>query len=641
MPVQPLPRSLDPLSGESLPGYVLRLAHRLDRAPGRIAVLTGLGRELPGRSATTVPVARMLYLDPATAGAFAHATRLSMLEVASLCLDSLRDRYPPLDIDPEAAGTYCQVNGISGLGSWVFTQSTRYCPQCLAGDGSAIQREHGGAWQKLWRVPAVFACTAHRRLLLHLCPECRQPIHFRRSTTGLLPRLQDATLHPAQCRSTVGAGAHWRAQSACSARLEVPESSADSLRPKDPALAPLLAVQERLIDLLQADGPIETSSVGQPTTTAQYFLDLRLLVGLLRASWPEAYRLAEPWMRLDKVDIHIQGQRRQVENQRGTGRNYDKPPLEAAACGTLLALADQMLALDDPHTARERLYPLVVRASAGSPWVGHFLCAEAYCSDGLRAAIASQVRTLRVTSRPGRKPGGRSPSRHCRFGHEHIPQYLPSDWYDRHFHDLTGIDPRFPRRTAPIKLVQMAEGGSLEAAGQLLGLPRGRATSASLIVQRWARDETNASKFGAALEALACELDAATDLIDYGRRRDALTTWSISSDDWGELIAEFGRWRSARQRALTDWGDRKRRTASVLVWARVTQGEHLLAPLVLAARQESGHRNELALSVHQARYQSRTGRRGRLWVDLKRLLDDHADQLAARVDSGWTPQLLR
>jgi hypothetical protein len=39
----PLPRSLDPLPAESLPGYVLRLAHRLDMSPGRLAALTGLG----------------------------------------------------------------------------------------------------------------------------------------------------------------------------------------------------------------------------------------------------------------------------------------------------------------------------------------------------------------------------------------------------------------------------------------------------------------------------------------------------------------------------------------------------------------------------------------------------------------------
>ena len=34
--LSPLPRSLDPLADESLPGYMLRLAHRLGLTPIRI-----------------------------------------------------------------------------------------------------------------------------------------------------------------------------------------------------------------------------------------------------------------------------------------------------------------------------------------------------------------------------------------------------------------------------------------------------------------------------------------------------------------------------------------------------------------------------------------------------------------------------
>jgi hypothetical protein len=45
-PPASLPRSLDPLPDESLPGYVLRLAHRLDRSPARIIELTGLAETL-------------------------------------------------------------------------------------------------------------------------------------------------------------------------------------------------------------------------------------------------------------------------------------------------------------------------------------------------------------------------------------------------------------------------------------------------------------------------------------------------------------------------------------------------------------------------------------------------------------------
>ncbi|GGN30142.1 hypothetical protein GCM10011609_87700 [Lentzea pudingi] len=42
MATRPLPRSLDSLPRESLPGYLLRLAHRLDLSPARVGALTGL-----------------------------------------------------------------------------------------------------------------------------------------------------------------------------------------------------------------------------------------------------------------------------------------------------------------------------------------------------------------------------------------------------------------------------------------------------------------------------------------------------------------------------------------------------------------------------------------------------------------------
>lgn len=196
--VRPLPRSLDPLPDESLPGYVLRLAHRLDRAPGRIAQLTGLSRPLlPRRDTPRIPAVRMLYLDTATAATFANANRLSAPEVAGLCLDRLRSRYPPLDLDYQVITVrHRQASGIPGLARWVFTRSTRYCPQCLAGDGSSIQRAHGGAWQQLWRLPPIFVCTTHQRLLAHECPSCHQPVHSHRGNTALVPRPQDASLHP-------------------------------------------------------------------------------------------------------------------------------------------------------------------------------------------------------------------------------------------------------------------------------------------------------------------------------------------------------------------------------------------------------------------------------------------------------------
>src|ERR1019366_843507 len=55
-----LPRSLDPLPGESLAGYLLRLSFRLGVPPGQVAAITGLTT-----GTGTIPASRMLILDDA------------------------------------------------------------------------------------------------------------------------------------------------------------------------------------------------------------------------------------------------------------------------------------------------------------------------------------------------------------------------------------------------------------------------------------------------------------------------------------------------------------------------------------------------------------------------------------------------
>ena len=87
--MQPLPRSLDPLPEESLPGYLLRLAHRLGVAPSRLATRLGLtagrGHCSPGS---------LLHLPGPARDVITVATRLTHAEVDDLCLNSPGSRYP-------------------------------------------------------------------------------------------------------------------------------------------------------------------------------------------------------------------------------------------------------------------------------------------------------------------------------------------------------------------------------------------------------------------------------------------------------------------------------------------------------------------------------------------------------------------
>ncbi len=172
---RPFGLSLDPLEGESLAGFALRLAHRLHISPHELARLTGLtAQDRLGRARASLST----RLTPAEIKNFAVTTRLDPREVRAMTLEPLASRYPP-PMGPRRR----QRPGLSNVYSmhadrWLFPTTARYCPRCLAGDGSDIQHAHGGPWQILWRLPVVFACPLHEVFLEHLCPRCQKPVNF-------------------------------------------------------------------------------------------------------------------------------------------------------------------------------------------------------------------------------------------------------------------------------------------------------------------------------------------------------------------------------------------------------------------------------------------------------------------------------
>ncbi len=631
-----MPRSLDPLPDESLPGYLLRLSHRLGLTPARLVALTGLSAEQGFR--TYAPVGQIVHLDAATQDAFARAARLTTTEAVGLCLSTLAERYPP------AGPVHVRRRSANLIlpDRWVFTTATRYCPQCLSGDDTAaIQRAHGGAWQRSWRLPPVFACTTHHRFLEHLCPACQRPVHAdARPPVRILPRARDSSLHPAQCRTTLHPDAEPGHAAACGARLDVPVTTV----PDGPVPSSLLTFQRRLLDLLRPDGPATTVSIGQDTPVACYFTDLRLLSSLICASWPQARELAPSCVLADAIQRHTTWQQQQLATRRergpavrGVHHIHDTPPLDAVACAGLLATADRILGLDDPRTVGEQLRPLLAhggRAARRTRWGQHFFRADPDCSAGLRQAVEPLLRTFtRTDSKPH---GRRAPTRRARFGPQHIAQFLRDDWYDRHFRHLDGINPKLLRRTAAIRLVQIVAGGSMGEAAQFLGIPttgiqQGRVYSGAGHVHAWARARVDPQQFDAALHALADELDATADLVDYRQRRDALRTWSLDPDTWQQLTSRLP---PTPGPIRPDLGDRKRQVASMVVWARITHGEHLFAPRPIEDEQPPAVRRAWRLRRGTTWFHFQTDRPKPHYADLKRLLDAYADQLAARIDGG-------
>lgn len=567
--LSPLPRSLDPLPDESLPGYLLRLAHRLGLAPARIMQLTGLTVSRDGHQ----PARRslMLHLDEAPARAFAHITRLTATETAHLCMSSVAGRYPWAA--PRVTADQWGPRSLGG--PWVFTSATRYCPQCLTGDGSPIQ-QHGGAWQKAWRLPVVFTCPVHRRLLEHLCPSCRQPAMSAApgAPAWLIPRAFDGGLHPAQCRAALKPQAAGRHARPCGARLDAPaRDREDHLATDD-----LLTTQDRLLQLLSPAEPAGIISVGQPATPAQYFADLRLVCSLLNGAWPHSQNLITGPGMAESLDQHI------ASTSGATPRRHtlcDTPPLDARPGAALITAAVRILDGSDLRVLGELLAPArdgASRKTQRGRWIRHYQRAGHDCSGGFRDALEPLINRFQRTDRRSR--GRRAPAPQASFAPEHIPEHLQDDWYYQHFRHIGG-NTRLLRRAAALRLVQMSAGGSLADAAAFLGIDH-RYLKASPGSAAFTDDPAD---FRLAVHALARQLSTTPALIDYKHRRDALRNWCIDPAAWQDIISQLPPTKGPFQPELSDC---KRQFASEAAWARITQGEHLLAPRIIEDQVSAG-----------------------------------------------------
>jgi hypothetical protein len=374
-----LPRSLVPLPDETLTGFVLRLSHRLGTTPGEIAVRTGL----PSR----LPLGFLYHLDDEHLTGFARATQLAPAEVSGMLLAPFGERYGPLNpaVTPRRTPARMIYDN-----PWVLTRSTRYCPHCLAGDGTAIQDLHGGAWRRLWRLPVTFLCLRHQRLLQHQCPGCATPAQFAPAVNAIA-RLTDHTLHPWQCRFTTRPTPLQQSGTACAVdltRLDPPLAAPDAV-----TMTVLLRVQQQLIDLLLASGPETAMSAGAPVSVLYYFADLRATVAMIFRSWPVAREYASTPCLADALDVEYASRVAQAEplfntpGKKKTSKPYTVPPTECLATGAALDIAANLLDTHDPGDARSRLAPLVQRLREVDLALSTWLRRPSWISVSLRQAV--------------------------------------------------------------------------------------------------------------------------------------------------------------------------------------------------------------------------------------------------------------
>jgi hypothetical protein len=373
-------------------------------------------------------------------------------------------------------------------------------------------------------------------------------------------------------------------------------------------------------------------SVGHPATPLQYFADLRLVTSLITGAWPATRNLIPAPDLADTVDQHI------AELSRADPRTYrlhDTPPLDPHPTAALLAAAVRILDGDDLRILGQHL--TTIRGDGKGPrsrWIRRYRRAGHDCSDGFRDALEPLIRTYQRADQ--RLHGRRAPDPQIGFGPQHIPEQLQDDWFHQHFHHIDGIRPRLLRRAAALRLVQMSTGGSLAEAATFLGIDHRYASASpgsSFATAACWTAEAGPAEFHLAVHALAKQLNNTPNLIDYKHRRDALHTWCIDPTTWQDILDRLPHTKGPFQ---PDLGDCKRQFASEVVWARITQGEHVLAPRPIE--------EHLPDADH-----AWTQRRSNMWTvyltkphkphyaALRDILNTHADNLAATIDRESSP----
>jgi TniQ len=493
---------MDPLAGESLQGFLLRLSCRLRIAPLRLARLTGWP------AATSQGISRQAMLDLGTE-AFAWAARLTESEAAALTLAPWAARYPPIG----RALSRSSPHQPAIREAWLFTPGIRYCPSCLRGDLSPVQDQYGGPWQKYWLLPIAFACPRHRVLLTDGCPQEHSPAE--QGNWQLIRHADSSTLHPAQCRRAAHAAGRGRNSPPCGARLDLAGAAASPGQDT-------IEAQQRLPGLL---GDLHSTE-----TAVSIFTDIRVVTALLCDSWPLGRDLMDPRMAAAASE-HV----RQLNAS--SYRALDKPPRGILATAGLLTAA--IAVLDGPDLAGTVARHAQAR-KAGNPskssWARVLGRHHPVCSPALRDAAEPATRAYRRTAGPN---STRAPSRAGGYRPEHIPAFLPEDWYDEHVARLGYRVAKSMRRAGAVTLVQRAAGGSAGNAASYLGirLPGATHQFAPDLVQ-WLR-EHGTDDFTAALRGLAAQLDAASGLTNYQHRRQVMREWCLDPGTWQQLTTRL------------------------------------------------------------------------------------------------------
>ncbi|MFI6443466.1 TniQ family protein [Kitasatospora sp. NPDC050543] len=246
-----------PVSGESFPSWVDRVAVDLELTPGETARRMGL--ECRSSDRAVRPVCYGVALTEVGARRIGAATGLDEIELRSMQL--ARYANGVLDFSRLDVADPASVTRLSNR-EWALFTGTRACPKCLG---------ERPVWQLWWRLGLAAVCPVHQVLLVDTCPICGDRLGLTYSGhPGGLPT-RSGVLGLRRCNNR---------RSAASGRRSIPCDQALAELPSVTVPAQLADVQELVLEAAHG-GPAVVA--GQAVTTADFFAALRYLAAAARA----------------------------------------------------------------------------------------------------------------------------------------------------------------------------------------------------------------------------------------------------------------------------------------------------------------------------------------------------------------------
>ncbi|MYT19820.1 hypothetical protein GTW69_05870 [Streptomyces sp. SID7760] len=624
-PFEQLPRSLSPLPGEDLHSFVLRLAHRLDLKPFVLLRHTGL----IGQGSKSAPARRMFMLEKDELAAFCATTGMSPQAAQALTFQPLVNSYPPV------AAALLGLRGLSPAPRgvfpvWLLTTSTRYCPSCLAGDGSAIHQRHGGPWKLAWRLAATFACTEHRSFLRTTCPACGQPAQrIRGNSRSLMVEPHADPLHPSQCRNVTDPE-----QGPCGARLDTAHLT-DNDNPSDE----LLSLQQHLLRAR----PYGARSSLDPLAGHNRMTDLFVLAALIRATWPLTAHLA-PSPSLARAldhDVGRPGPAPSLRISTTAQKRWDSDVFSARGTAALLAISARILNLSLPELRLElRRVVAEMPPLDDAAWGHTWLNLRRDSSPLFRHEVLQLLdqRFPRPLPTHVALPGFLLIRRRS-YAPRAIPQFLPEEWAEIITAPLGHTSGRSPGKTAirrglAAHLVQAVTGMSLNDAGTYLGIP-------PAWMAAWGRFRPLEERLHGRRADLSMLFQRLTDhvadqpTVDYAARRKRFANWTLPEADLQRIIENY----PSRRRLIAGGSQRGARIRvgfSALVWSRLTGSEWRLAPDLQPLPVEGVAMVDAGV-IHQL--QGRSPDHQPFYAYLHNLLPDYAAEVLGQSHDAPSPKV--